>query len=715
MNVAPASAPPVLASPRKRRDRRLALALGAASLLASAIALAAGDAQAAPAAAYSARILRDAYGIPHVYGDTDAAAAFGLGYAQAEDDMDSIEDAVLWSRGRLSAKLGSTALPQDRFSQMLQGPRIVRSVYDRDVPAGLQKMLTGYAAGVNTYLRAHPDEGRYLDRPVEAMDMAAFWYMITPLFFGLENDLKQIGADQLAFAPEAGVGGKRLGSNGVAVSKRKSTDGVTRLLANSHQPWEGMLAWYEAGVHSKEGLDFYGGSFAATPFPVFGHNAELGWTYTLNRPKITDTYRLELSSSDPQLYRYDGAWRRMDVYPATYEVKTSSGTKTIEEVVEWSVHGPVIRVGSKAYAIRYASIGQASELAAQYRMIHSHNFAQWKAAFDLQNTPATNTIYADRDGNVGYFYNAKYPDRSPAYAPGSLLPGDRPDALWTRYLPASVDPKVVNPASGYVFNGNNGPFLVTAAADNLKPEAFAAKLRIETTETNRGQRLFEQMARHKTFSRQDILDAKFDCKVSRDTRTLDDYLRQAGGEKDPTTGQPTAAAKLVADWNRSFDSNSPGASLATYLVGEWEAALWGQRAARPASKVLASAAAHLTKTFGTLDPGLGDLVRLRRGKLDLPVTCGGPDTPRAINTEYQADGRRRANAGDSLMLLIEWTPNGKVQTQGLNPYGQAMTRPDSPHYDDQAKKFLKNDFRPAWFYRNDVEANAVKTYVVKGP
>lgn len=691
---------------------RTRLLVGAALSLASFSPILSHATDAQPVPAYRAEIVRDELGVPHIYGDTDAATSFGLGYAQAEDDMDSLENAILWSRARLSSKLGEGALERDRFSALLQGQRIAREVYTRDIPPPLQRVLAGYAAGINHYVATHPTEGRSLDRPVDAQDIVAFWYVVTPLFFGIENDVASVLSPGTTLAASSGTANLRLGSNGMAVAPGKSTDGVTRLMANSHQPWEGMLTWYEAGFHSKEGLDFYGGMFPATPFPNYGHNATLGWTYTLNRPKVTDLYALELDPANPHRYRWNGGWRETVRYPVTYVVRNEGGTRTINEDVEWSVHGPILRAGGKAFAVRYSSIGEARELTSLFNLTRSHTLREWRTVFARQGSPTVNYIYADRTGNIGLFYNARLPQRDARFDGKTVLPGDDPAALWTKYLPANQSPVLLNPPSGYVFNGNNGPFLATGKADNLKATPERLRIGIDDMETNRGQRLSELFGATAKISQKQLLDIKFDCRVSPATKYLGSYLTEAA-HVEAAQGTPVAeAAKILAAWNHSFTSDSKGAALAFFVITEAESAQWGKRPTRPAREVLEEAVAVLQKGFGRLDPPLGEVVRLRRGTLDLPSDCGGPDTVRAINAEPDPDGRLRATVGDSLMLLIEWDKAGRVHAYSRHQYGAAATRPDSPHYADQAKPFLARQLRQAWYYPDEVNSHATQRYVV---
>ncbi|HEX4861178.1 MAG TPA: penicillin acylase family protein, partial [Rhizomicrobium sp.] len=194
----------------------------------------------AKAKAYDVHIVRDTYGVPHVFGHSDADVAFGLGFAHSEDDFATIQDVALATRGKLAASEGPKAAPGDYLVHAMRVWETIDARYDRDLSPQVKRVLEGYADGVNYYAALHPDAVKSGLLPLTGKDIAAGFVFKTPFFYGFADTLKKLTAD---------TGGKPalpIGSNGMAVGPGRSADGATRLLVNSHQPYTGPVAWYEA-------------------------------------------------------------------------------------------------------------------------------------------------------------------------------------------------------------------------------------------------------------------------------------------------------------------------------------------------------------------------------------------------------------------------------------------------------------------------------------
>eukprot|EP01041_Mallomonas_annulata_P036843 gene36843-60030_t len=189
-------------------------------------------------------------------------------------------------------------------------------------------------------------------------------------------------------------------------------DGKTWLISNSHQPYEGQVAWYEAVTHSGEGLDMAGALFPGSPFVLLGHNRNLGWTNTVNRPDLIDVYKLVLNEAGDK-YRFDGKWLALDTKRVWLPVKFGPFTLPVPQPVYRSVHGPVIKNERGAFAIRYAGIDNVKLVEQYYRNTKARNWEEWAKSMAIGGIPATNFIYADKTGRVAYIYNALFPDRKP--------------------------------------------------------------------------------------------------------------------------------------------------------------------------------------------------------------------------------------------------------------------------------------------------------------
>lgn len=263
---------------------------GARIGLAAAAMLAAGIAEARD---YDVRIRRDEWGVPHVKGKTDADVAYGLAWAQAEDDFATLQEAVFTSRGRLAELNGPSGLESDYLVALQDVAGAVRRGY-AGLPADLRAVLEAYAAGVNAYAAKHPDKAAPRLTPVTGQDLVAGTTYRGPTFYGLDDLFRR--TMRPTRSKTASLEEKlETGSNGVAVGPKRSADGATRLLVNSHQPYTGPLAWYEAVLQSDQGWHVAGGFFPGSPFMLHGHNAHLGWASTVNNPDLADVYQLTVN------------------------------------------------------------------------------------------------------------------------------------------------------------------------------------------------------------------------------------------------------------------------------------------------------------------------------------------------------------------------------------------------------------------------------------
>src|SRR5260221_5651125 len=258
---------------------------------------------AAAGAKYQVSVLRDTWGVPHVFGKTDADAAYGLAWAHAEDDFSTIQRQLLGARGKLASVFGGEAAVSDYVVALLRVRETVDAKYATDLSGETRAVVEAYADGINHYAATHPKDALPGVYPVEGKDVVAGFVAGVPLFFDLDKTLRELmgptrmrpvshkGDATTAREPFAEAVDR--GSNGIAVAPGRSADGFTRLAVNSHQPWQGPLAWYEAHVHSDEGWDAVGGVMPGSPVILHGHNRNLGWAFTVNRPDFLHGIALE--------------------------------------------------------------------------------------------------------------------------------------------------------------------------------------------------------------------------------------------------------------------------------------------------------------------------------------------------------------------------------------------------------------------------------------
>ena len=235
-----------------------------------------------PDGRYDVRILRDHYGVPHIFGRRDSDVAYGLAYAHAEDDFPTIQGALLAARGRLASVYGKDAAANDYMVALLDIERVVSQGYPR-LPDDVRALCQAYAEGLNHYAALHPDEALSTLYPVEGQDVVAGFVHKIPLFFGIDKVLKGFleapgaaGPRNATHTPDETTSDRIKGSNAIALAPARTDDGSTILVINSHQPWEGPVAWYEAHVHSDEGWHAAGALFPGAPLILHGHNQPLG-------------------------------------------------------------------------------------------------------------------------------------------------------------------------------------------------------------------------------------------------------------------------------------------------------------------------------------------------------------------------------------------------------------------------------------------------------
>ena len=702
-------------------------------LLIAAIALAVWEPIAAtraappPPRAYDVKIVRDNFGVPHIFGATDPDVAYGIAWAQAEDDFETLQQVLALTRGRLGAITGSEGAAGDYAGHLLNVRATVARDYDRQ-PADVRALLDGYASGLNRYAETHGDEVALAKLfPVNGRDVAAGFVLRSPFFFGLDKTLGALtegkplpdesGGRLTEGEPPAGLDASPVdpiaeeraenGSNAWVVAPKRTADGYTRLVSNAHQPWKGPVAWYELVVQSGTGWHFAGANFPGTPYPLLGHNERLGWTNTVNRPDLIDVYKL---TTDGERYRYDGAWRTMESRRVWLPVKLwGPFVLPVPRTIRRAAQGPVIANDRGTYAINYGGKDRMGMVESYYRLTRARDWDEWQSVIARQTIPATNFLYADATGRIAYIYNAAFPNRRPGFDYAGVLPGDTSRAYTPGTVPYSAVPRLVDPPSGFLINANNTPWRAAGPGSEMDPTAWSPLLGVETNVTNRMTRALELMTADRSITRAELARIKYDTAVSK--RSWAGPWFRTLMTLDPKGDRRLVDAQAVLrrwDWN--YDGRGPADALAALLLragNKWH--YQGLERADP-RRALDEAAEHLLTHFGRLDPPLGTVMRLRVGDVDVPY-LGGPDVLRAASLwDVADDGRLVVKHGDSFVMFAEWSPAGRVRSWSAQPFGAAVSRPDSPHHADQARLFAAERVKPVWFTREQLKGHVERAY-----
>ncbi|WP_420627307.1 acylase [Candidatus Leptofilum sp.] len=685
---------------------------------------------------YNVIIRRDSFGVPHIFGKTDADAAYGLGYAHAEDDFLTIQQALVAARGRLGMAYGIDAAPNDYMVQLLRIWDVVDAEYDT-VPSEIQAIMQGYADGLNYYAALHEDEVMLPEVfPLSGRDVAAGFIHRVPLFFGLDGALGELFAEtrqgtisekEIAQSPISNLQSPvshlppavKYGSNVIAVGPERSANGETFLAINSHQPWEGPVAWYEAHVVSDEGWNTVGGLLPGSPTITHGHNEHLGWAFTVNRPDLIDIYVLEINPDNPDQYLFDGEWRDLEVGEAPITVTLFGRFRwTVKQEVLWSVYGPTVRQEHGVYAIRYAGMGEIGHVEQFVRLNKATNLEEWRAAMREGPLPMFNVGYADAEGNIFYVYNGRIPIRAEGYNWQQYLPGNTSETLWTEYLPFDDLPQVSNPPSGFVQNSNSNPYRTTLGAGNPDEADYSVTLGIDDTMSNRSLRSLALVGGDESITEADFFAYKYDMTYHPESdmaRMVNTIL--AGSPPDDPNER--TAYDLLASWDWQTAPDSTGATVAIltlYYLLEADGTemsvsnmTGGLFTAVSAQSSFSQAVTHLMEHFGTVEVPWQEVNRLVRGDTNLGLG-GAPDVLHAVYGDMGEDSRFHGIAGDSYILLVTWQPDGSVSSQSIHQYGSATQDETSPHFADQAPIFVARELTPVWFIEAEILANLEQEY-----
>ena len=617
-------------------------------------------------------IRRDRWGIPHVEAKRDADVVFGLMFAQAEDDYDSLERGTLSTIGRAAEAQGERGLPSDvRFRafrvETLAKGRLLRA--DRH----FREIARAYADALNLFLREHPERKPLIPR----------W---EPWFFLADVNLPA-SVDGVRTSPSdwEGFVRRESGSNAWAIAPSRTASRRATLFANPHVNLFGPGARYECVLKSDEGLDFDGFCILGSPIPHAGHNRHLAWTHTNTHADGADAYRLTLVGEDG--YRYGGKTLKLERWQETIPVRVGDSLENRTVTLERSRFGPIYRQNGEAYAVRLPIERNLDFHVQHLAMTKARNLREFEKALRLGALAYSNTTYADDAGHIAFWYGSTVPRRDPRFDWTKPVDGSDPRTDWKGFLRPEELPHVVDPQSGFVQNCNSDPWGATVGPDAPKPEDYPRYVN-QDGDTTRAARSREILTGQPLFTFDELARLAFDTRVYTAKARLPEIL----------AALPDSSAKTaLAGW----DGVATIDSVATTLYVETETRLTpnARRTGfeRDPAKIRAAFAAivaRLESRFGTWEVPWGRVNRLRRGESESLPVSGVPSAFGAIfafGGPLAADGVRYGVVGDTYVALVE--PGAGGRFGAVCVAGQSAD-PASPHFFDQAPFYAAGRFRP---------------------
>jgi acyl-homoserine-lactone acylase len=683
-------------------------------------------------------IVRTEYGVPHVLAEDLEAMGFALGWLQSEDHGVAPARFLVQARGQYARFLGHDSI-EDDFEARIRHAR-AREAWDRLEP-GTRAVYDGFAAGVNHFVRLHPDDFPdwvlpdfvgvdVLARDVQSWsrsDARRFVESVTGAGTPAPGEVDGLDRPE-AFDPDAAS--VQDGSNAWAFAPSRTVSRDAILLRNPHLSWD--AGYYEAHVRVPGVLDFYGDFRIGGPLGIVGgFNARLGWATTNNSPTLSQVYALARDPMDRDRYLLDGTSHPVVEEPLTVPYRTAEGSIASETRVHRTTpYGPVIHETAQAlYVLKDPRDGEFRRGEQFLRMMRATTLREWMEVMSMRGHPSSNFTYADAAGNIVHYYNARLPALPhPPTGDTAALARTSSD-IWTELVPFEDLPLWINPPGGYLQQANDTPdfsnLMVEVDRDTLPPNLPEPRLRL------RSQHSLLLAHGDRRLTLEEVLELKHSSRVLMAGRVVDELVVEA---RKPITGnlRPSYlldAATVLELWDRTTDIHSRGGTLfATWAelylqeVGPerafrvpWDPALplatpYGLGDPRAAVRALGAAVDTMVARLWPLDGTWGEIHRVIRGEVDEPVV-GCPaylGCFRTLDFEPSADGRLQANRGDAWVLAVEFGDD-RPRAWSVLAYGQSAL-PDSPHFDDQAEMFARGEFKQVAWTDAEIEARALRRY-----
>ncbi|WP_260736541.1 acylase [Tunturiibacter lichenicola] len=693
-------------------------------------------------------IIRDDWGIAHIYGKTDADAVFGMEYAQAEDDFNRVETNYINAMGRLAEAEGESRIYQDLRMKLFIDPAELKTQYAAS-PAWLQTLMDAFADGLNYYLFKHPEVKPRVIQHFEP------WMALSFTEGSIGGDIERINLPQLeafyskapaihasvANSPDDEVAythdsdpAEPTGSNGMAIAPSNTRDHHALLLINPHTSF---FFRSELQMASEEGLDAYGAVTWGQFFIYQGFNERAGWMHTSSGVDAVDEYLETITQKgDNFYYKYGNEDRRLTAKQIVVPYKTEHGLAEKKFTIYRTSHGPIIREENG----RWVSIRLMQEpikaLTQSYIRTKAKDYKSFRQTLELKANSSNNTIFADADGDIAYFHGNFIPRRDTRFDFTKPVDGSNPATDWQGLLTVDELPQLLNPKSGWLYNSNNWPWS-GAGESSLRRADYPVY--VETgTETARGLHAIRVLQNKRDFTLDSLIAAAYDSYLPWFDKPLPALLNAWDGIStfDPLKLKLADQINLLRTWDHRWAVDSVPTSLAIF---------WGEDIRRNAlddakksgvsveefigTKVsshellqsLSSASDRLTTDFGTWKTPWGDINRFQRltGDIVQPFSDAAPSIPVGFTSSlwgslasfgarpYPGTKKWYGTSGNSFVAVVEF--GDKVHAKAVTAGGESGN-PSSPHFNDQAKRYSTGDLREVYFYRSDLKGHIEREY-----
>ena len=658
-------------------------------------------------------IVRDNYGVPHIYAPTDAEVAYGFAWAQAEDHFKLIQEGYLAGNGLLGKLIGLKGAGADFLTQLIQSEETVDKYYNT-LDKKFIALAEAFAEGLNAYSKKHPEE--ILEKKLFPLTVKKLLrYTQLQLFISNEADKLVSGIVNNSLSWPYKIEEDSKGSNFIAVSRNRTGSDETFLAINTHQPLEGPTSWYEAHLVSEEGTNIIGAAFPGTPCILTGANEYLGWTHTVNYPDKADVFALQMHPKKKDIYLVDGKPYTLEKFKAKLTVKFLGINIPIKKKFYKSIYGPTLKNKTGVYSVRTPSTTNITAIEQWWKMNKATNFSEFYEALEMKALPGYNIGYADRNDTIFYISNGKIPIRAKGYDWTDVVPGNTKETLWDSYYDIKDLPQVVKPKSGFVYNANHSPFKSSSEADNPIAENFAKEMNFETYDNNRSTRLLQLLEEEERIDYKRFKRIKYDHQLP--TPLQYNYMDLNPLFDMKVADYPEVSTLLtdIQNWDRITNPTSYGAGAYASLYYQLTPFYYQLGKDRVFTKealyeALKITKAHLKTYFNAERIQLGEFQKLVRGDKELPI-FGLPDVVTAMRGQPYKDGKIKITHGESYIGLVRFTPN-KTYFESVISFGNSR-RPESPHYTDQMELYSNFETKTMSFDRSDVMKTAKRVYAPK--